>query len=415
MSTLLIKNGTLIDGTGANPLPDAAVLVEDNKLKAIGTTDKVSHPDEKLTEIDAQGGYILPGFIDCHVHLMSEKFDLQKSIMTPFSYHFYQAIEYFRRTLMAGVTSVRDAGGMDLGTKTAIENGLVQGPRVKISVTGLSITGGHGDGWVPSGISLDSPPYPGMPDAICDGASDVRRKVREVLRAGAEIVKICSTGGVLSPTDRPEYTQFSPEELAAIVQEANFRGGVKVMSHAQGEEGVKQAILAGIYSIEHGIFLTDEIIELMLEKGTYLVPTLFAPVSIIEDPEAKQKLPPFLYQKAVDVVEIHRTNVKRAFLAGVKIAMGTDSGVMEHGRNLRELSLMCDIGMSPMESILASTKVAAECLEWQDGVGTLEEGKLADVVIVRKDPLKDIGTLADNDNIAVVIKDGKIVKDIRSS
>jgi imidazolonepropionase-like amidohydrolase len=145
------------------------------------------------------------------------------------------------------------------------------------------------------------------------------------------------------------------------------------------------------------------------------VPTLFAPVSIIEDPEAKQKLPPFLYQKAVDVVEIHRTNVKKAFLAGVKIAMGTDSGVMEHGRNLRELSLMCDIGMSPMESILASTKVAAECLEWQDGVGTLEEGKLADVVIVRKDPLKDIGTLADNDNIAVVIKDGKIVKDIRSS
>lgn len=413
MKYLLIRNGTLIDGTGANPVEKAAVLLGDNQIIDVELESKIELPDEGVTELDAQGGYILPGFIDCHVHLMGEKYDMQKMITTPFSYNFYQAIGYFRKTIMAGVTSVRDAGGMDLGTKKAIEDGLVLGPRVKISVNALSITGGHGDAWVPSGVSLDAGGYPGMPDSICDGVSEVRKKVREVLRAGAEIIKISSTGGVLSPADRPEYTQFSPDELAAIVQEAHFHGGKKVMSHAQGTEGVKQALLAGIYSIEHGIFLDEEIIAMMVEKGTYLVPTLFAPVSIIEDPEMKEKLPPFLYQKAADVADIHKENIAKAYQAGVRIAMGTDSGVMEHGRNLRELELMCGIGMTPMESILATTKVAAECLEWGDQLGTLEKGKLGDLVISKVNPLEDIRSLEKNDNIAVVIKNGLVVKDIR--
>jgi imidazolonepropionase-like amidohydrolase len=412
MEYTLIRNGSLIDGTGAQPVEKAAVLIGDNKIVDVGPEAKIRLPGQEVTEVDARGGFILPGFIDTHVHLMGEKFDLLEMVSTPFSFNFYKAIDHFRRTIMAGVTSVRDAGGLDLGTKLAIEKGLVLGPRVKISVTGLSITGGHGDGWAPSGVNTDAGGYPGMPDCICDGVSDVRRKVREVLRAGAEVIKICSTGGVLSPTDRPEYTQFSPEELAVIVQEAHFHGGVKVMSHAQGEEGVKQAVLAGIHSIEHGIFLTDEIIKLMLERGTFLVPTLYAPVSIIEDPEMKQKLPPFLFQKACDVAEIHKESIAKAYQAGVKIAAGTDSGVMAHGKNLRELELLTGIGMRPMEAILAGTKMAAECLEWQDRLGTLEQGKLADVVISRVNPLDDIKGLADNDNIAAVIKDGKIVKDI---
>ncbi|MCE5207239.1 MAG: amidohydrolase family protein [Chloroflexi bacterium] len=412
MEYTLIRNGSLIDGTGAHPVEKAAVLIGDNKILDAGPESKVKLPGKNVTELDAKGGFILPGFIDTHVHLMSEKYDLMESVNTPFSYNFYKAIDHFSRTVMAGVTTVRDAGGCDLGTKKAIENGLVLGPRVKISVTGLSITGGHGDGWAPSGVNTDVGGYPGMPDCICDGVSEVRKKVREVLRSGAEVIKICSTGGVMSPTDRPEFTQFSPDELAAIVQEAHFHGGVKVMSHAQGSEGVKQAVLAGIHSIEHGIFLTDEIIQLMLERGTYLVPTLFAPLSIIEDPEMKEKLPPFLFQKAADVAEIHKESIAKAYKAGVKIAMGTDSGVMAHGKNLRELELLCGIGMTPMESILAATKVAAECLEWQDRIGTLEKGKLADVVVTRINPLDDIRSLTDHGNIAVIVKDGKIVKDI---
>lgn len=413
MSIVLIRNGMLIDGKGGPPLEKATVLIEGNQIKAAGVESDIPLPDGDVIEIDAEGGSILPGFIDCHVHLMMEKYDLEKMLMTPFSYNFYKAIDHFKRTIFAGVTTVRDASGVDLGTKKAIDDGLITGPRVKICVTALSITGGHGDGWVPSGIDMTGDGYPGMPNGICDGVEEARKMVRLMLRAGAEIIKISSTGGVLSPTDRPEYTQFSPEELKAIVQEAHFHGGKKVMSHAQGEEGVRQAVLAGIHSIEHGIFLTDEIIEMMVEKGTFLVPTLFAPVSIIEDPEAKEKLPPFLYQKTLDVADDHRKNIKKAYEGGVKIAMGTDAGVMEHGRNLREIALMCDLGMTPMESILATTKVAAECLEWDDKIGTIENGKLADIVISKMNPLDDISILGDNDNIVVVMKDGKIIKDIR--
>jgi imidazolonepropionase-like amidohydrolase len=416
MSYIYIHNGNILDCTGSEPYKNGAVLIEGNRIKAVGAKAKISIPKEEVIEIDARGGYILPGFIDCHVHLMGEDHDMQKMMMTPFSYQFYKAIDHFRRTLEAGVTSVRDAGGLDLGTKKAIEDGLIPGPRVQISVTGLSITSGHGDSWMPSGVDPSrGTNYPGMPDAVCDGVDEVRKKAREVLRAGAEIIKICSTGGVLSPTDRPEFTQFSPEELAVIVQEGAYHGGVKVMSHAQGTEGIRQAVLAGIYSIEHGIFLDDEVIDLMIKKGTYLVPTLFAPVSIIENPEMKEKLPPFLYQKAVDVVDTHRNNIAKAYKAGVKIAMGTDAGVMRHGTNLRELSLLCGIGMSPMESILASTKIAADCLGWQNKVGTLEQDKLADIVILKKNPLEDIDSLQDTaGNIMLVMKDGKVVKDRRN-
>jgi imidazolonepropionase-like amidohydrolase len=233
------------------------------------------------------------------------------------------------------------------------------------------------------------------------------------LRAGAEVVKICSTGGVLSPTDHPEFTQFSPEELDAIVQEAHYRKGVKVMSHAQGAEGIKNAVRAGIHSIEHGIYLDDEAIDLILDRGTYLVPTLLAPISVLEIGEATGKMPDYGMRKARESIEAHRDSIARAYERGVKIAMGTDAGVMPHGTNLRELGLMCDIGMSPMEVIVATTKVAAECLEWDDRIGTLEAGKLADVIITKTNPLDDIRSLEDTDNIVVVMKDGAVVKDLR--
>jgi len=414
VSYILFRNGTLIDGNGGDPILDAAVLIEKNVIVQVGSSADVTVPEGDITVIDAQGGTILPGFIDTHVHIMIEGVNIAKMMTSPFSLKFYEAIRHMRNTLDAGITSVRDAGGADLGVKTAVEQGLIDGPRMQISITALSITGGHGDGWMASGSTFDlMPPYPGMPDSICDGVEEVRKKVREVLRAGADVVKICSTGGVLSPTDHPEFTQFSPAELAVIVQEAAYRRGIKVMSHAQGLEGIKNAVEAGIHSIEHGIYLDDEAINLMLERGTFLVPTLLAPLAVVEIGEATGTMPEYGLRKAREAIDAHRESISRAHRAGVKIAMGTDAGVMPHGTNLRELGLMCDIGMSPMESIVATTKVAAECLQWQERLGTLEPGKLADVVVTGTDPLKDIRSLEDVDNIKVVMQDGVVLKDVR--
>jgi imidazolonepropionase-like amidohydrolase len=295
-----------------------------------------------------------------------------------------------------------------------VEQGLIVGPRLQISITALSTTGGHGDSWMPSGVSLDVA-YPGCPSGICDGVEQVRQKVREVLRAGAEVVKVCTTGGVLSPTDHPEATQFTVEELQVMVQEATFRRGLKVMAHAQGAPGIKQAIRAGIHSIEHGIFLDDDVLDMMIKNGAFLVPTLTAPRAALETAEQKGTLPEFLVQKAKAVLDIHTASAARAYKAGVTIAMGTDSGVGPHGTNLRELGLLCDIGMSPMEAIVAATRTAARCLGWQDRIGTVEPGKLADLVVAAADPLANIRSLEKSENIVLVMKDGKVLKDTRAA
>jgi imidazolonepropionase-like amidohydrolase len=414
MTYILIHNGTLIDGNGGAPVRDGAVLVQDNRIRAAGRKADIPLPAEAVTMIDAGGGWILPGLIDTHVHLMLEGIDIPRLLTTPFSLRFYHALDHMRRTLDAGVTTVRDAGGADLGVKQAQEAGLIAGPRMQISITALSTTGGHGDGWMPSGMALEIfPPYPGMPVNTCDGIEEVRRKVREVLRAGADVIKVCATGGVLSPTDHPEFTQFSEAELRVMVEEGAYRRGIKVMAHAQGAEGIKNAVRAGIHSIEHGIYLDDEAIELMLAHGTFLVPTLLAPLSVVEQAESKGNMPEYGVRKARETIEIHSESIERAYRAGVTIAMGTDAGVMPHGANLRELGLMCQIGMSPMEALVATTKTAAACLGWQDRVGTLEPGKLADVVVTKTDPLANIRSLEDTANIALVMQDGRVVKDIR--
>lgn len=197
------------------------------------------------------------------------------------------------------------------------------------------------------------------------------------------------------------------------MQEAAYRRGVKVMAHAQGAEGVKNAVRAGIHSIEHGIYLGDEAIALMLERGTYLVPTLVAPVGVLEGAREQGAMPEYGIRKARESIEAHRQSITRAHEAGVKIAMGTDAAVVPHGTNLRELGLMCEAGLTSMESIVAATRVAAECLGWADRVGTLEAGKFADIVVSRVDPLADIHALADTSNIVIVMKDGKVVKDKR--
>lgn len=409
MSSIFIKNGTLIDGNGGTPLKDAGIFIKDNKIKAVGKWKDIHDVNSDVKVLDAEGGFILPGLIDTHVHVMLKITDLQTTLETPFSLKFFETVHHLKNTLEAGITSVRDAGYTDIGVKEAVERGLIAGPRMQVSITPLTTTGGHSDSWMRSGLDITDPIYPTMPSGICDGKEEVTKKVRELLRAGADIIKVHATGGVMSPTDHPEFTQFSQEELEIMVREARFRKGTKVMAHAQGAEGIKNAVRAGIHSIEHGIYLDEEAIELMVEHGTYLVPTLLAPVSVLEMAEAGENIPSYALKKAEEAVNTHRESIARAHKAGVKIAMGTDAGVMDHGTNLRELQLMCNIGMTPMEAIVASTKTAAECMGWEDRLGTIEINKLADIVIVKKDPLADVSILEKKSNFHTIMKDGKLV------
>lgn len=407
MSKLIVENINLIDGSGADVQENVTVVIEDGKFTHIG-----SAVDKDGTEfIDGQGKYMLPGMIDTHVHLSTEFKPLADRVATPFSYHFYEAVQYAERTINAGVTTVRDALGSSLGFKQAINDGIIKGPRMQVSINALSITGGHGDGYNYSGIDLGLVrSYEGMPDGIADGVEEVRKKTRELLRAGADVIKVMATGGVSSPTDHPQFTQYSLDELKVIVEEAQFRNGVKVMAHAQGLEGIKNCVEAGIHSIEHGIYLDDEVIEKMKEKGTYLVPTLLAPVSVIEFAD-ELGISAVGLEKSREVMEDHKASFKKAYDSGVKIAMGTDAGVFKHGTNLRELELMVESGATPMDAIVISTKNAAECMEIEN-LGLVKKDYIADFILTDKNPLEDIGILKNNDEIKVVAKDGEIFKNI---
>jgi len=250
----------------------------------------------------------------------------------------------------------------------------------------MSQTGGHGDGWMASGQNIDLiPEHPGRPSGMADGVDEVRHKVRELVRAGADVIKVATSGGVLSPRDDPRHAHYTLRELEALVEEATT-AGIHVMAHAQGTEGIKNAVRAGIRSIEHGIYLDDEAIEMMLERGTYLVPTLVAPLGVLQAADAGAAIPEASLRKAREVVEIHRESFANAVAAGVKIAMGTDSGVTAHGKNLEELPLMERGGMSPAEVLVATTRTAAELCEVSADSGTIEPGKRADLVVVDGDP-----------------------------
>lgn len=404
---MLIKNINLIDGTGSAIQQNVDVIIQDHRFKTIG--QNLNHENHEI--IDGTDKYLLPGMIDSHVHIMEEMRPLTDKLATPFSYTFYRAIDHLKRTVNCGITTVRDALGADQGIKEAVQNGLILGPRMQISVNALTITGGHGDKLTKSGITMPSfiEDYPGLPTGICDGVEEVRKKVREMLRAGADVIKVHATGGVTSPTDHPDFTQFSIEELKVMVEEAQFRGNRKVMAHAQGLQGVKNCIAAGIHSIEHGIYLDDEAIEKMKAQGTFLVPTLLAPVSVIEFAD-ELGMSEGSVEKSKEVLEAHTTSFTKAVNAGVKIAMGTDAGVFKHGTNLRELELMVEHGMTPMQAIVASTKTAAECLGYDNEIGTIETDKKADFIIVDDNPLDRIGILKNPDNIKIVSIDGEIVK-----
>ena len=379
MTRRVFSGGQVLDGTGS-PAATADVVVEDGRVVEVGPGldgDEV---------VDCTGATVLPGLFDCHVHVMMSGVDTLRQLQTPFSYGFYEALHNLRRTLALGITSVRDAGGADLGVAEAVRSGLISGPRMQIAISMLSQTGGHGDGWHVCGADLPIfAPHPGRPATVVDGPDEMRRTVRQLLRAGADVIKVATSGGVLSARDDPRHPHFRAAELDVLVEEAEA-AGVFVMSHAQGAGGIKAAVRAGIRSIEHGIFLDDEAIEMMLQRGAWLVPTLHAPRAVIAAADAGLPLPASVVEKARFVAEAHLDSVRRAHEAGVRIAMGTDCGVGEHGTNLEELPLMTQAGMSPLETWHATTGSAAELLDVHADRGTLQPGRRADLVVVDGDP-----------------------------
>ena len=375
----LFAGGLVFDGTGT-PAVRGAVVVEGDRIVEVGQ----GNGDEMDADVrvDLAGAALVPGFFDCHTHVTVSGFDYMSLLQRPFSFQFYEAAANLKRTLDVGITTIRDAHGADLGVQQAVERGLIPGPRMQISVTAISQTGGHGDGWMASGNCVElMPTHPGRPAGIVDGPEEMRRKVRELIRAGADVIKVFTSGGVLSPRDDPRHAHFRDDELAVLVAEATAAGRF-VMAHAQGADGIKNAVRAGIRSIEHGIYLDDEAISLMLERGTWLVPTLSAPMAVLDLVAAGGQVPAVVVEKTHAVIAVHRQAVTRAIEAGVKIAMGTDSGVGPHGENLRELDLMTQCGMSPAQALVATTSEAARLLGVDHDRGAIEAGKRADLVVL---------------------------------
>src|SRR5919204_5321239 len=368
MSRTVFTGARIFDGSGSDPAP-GDLAVEDGRIVDVrGGLDG----DES---VDLSGLTILPGLFDCHVHVVLTNVDHWRVLNLPFSYRFYEAAANLRATLAGGITTVRDAGGADLGIKRALADGLIVGPRLQISLAMLSQTGSHGDDWMPYGGEVPLlPSHPGVPPVIVDGTDEMRRKVRELIRMGADVIKVGTSGGVLSSRDDPRHAHFRPAELDVLVEEATAAGRW-VMAHALAAEGIKNAIRAGIRSIEHGIYLDDEAIALMLERGTWLVPTLVAANGVLDAAAGGAAISDAVLAKAREVIDAHGESFRRALAAGVKIAMGTDSAVTPHGENLRELELMAEQGMSPHDVLLATTARAAELLRLDGELGTPEPGK----------------------------------------
>ena len=402
-----IHCGTLIDGNGGDPLLNAVVVIEDGVITAVNAAGQIP-PGAEV--IDASGLTVMPGMIDCHVHLMSSPpRSMEQRLQVPFSLQVAEALKNARTTLEHGFTTLRDAGGTPRGVRAAIEQGLFAGPRLRVAVSAISQTGGHGDATMPNGLRMRVPNAE-LPENLVDGPEGARKATREILRAGADQIKIMTSGGVLSPNDEPAATGMTPDEIAAVVYEAHAAHKT-VMSHAQARQGILNAVLAGVESIEHGIYLDDEVIDEMLKRGTFLVATLIAPVSVLRLAEEKPgSMPEYGVRKSKEVLVAHQASFKHAVERGVRIAMGTDTGVGVHGTNAGELELMVQQGMTPMQVIVATTKTAAECCTIAKSTGTIEAGKRADILAVAGDPLADISVPTRKESFRLIMKDGKAFK-----
>ncbi|MFI6463327.1 amidohydrolase family protein [Streptomyces sp. NPDC050528] len=406
---LRVENARLIDGTGALPVTDAVVVADaEGTLTYAGpaaTAPPVPSDGSPVRIIDAGGRTVLPGFFDCHTHLAyaqgsppGRRGELDPVLVT------YDTATRLRQTLDAGITTARDLGGLSTGFRTAVETGRIVGPRLHTAVRIISHTGGHADFRMLDGTDLSG----GEMAELADTVDESRLAVRKVIRAGADVVKICASGGMASPYDQPEDEGLMEEEIRAVVDECRRHGGKPVAAHAQGTAGILNAIRGGVTSIEHGYGLDERALDLAGERGTFVVPTLSTVFAGID----KSLMPEHHYQKKVRWSGITKENIARAIDQGARIALGTDAAVCPHGQNLLELRFLVDLGMDPMTAIVAGTRVSAELLGLSDRLGTLTVGKTADLILCDGDPLTDIGVLGDPGNIVCVVQDGVVRKDL---
>jgi len=409
--TIVLKAARMYDGKGDALVKPGVVVVADGKITAAGPTASVPAGAEVIDLGDAT---LLPGFIDAHTHLTGMYSDdwkqatldrLQKTVAE-------QALDASvnaRVTLMAGFTTVRDVGSrdsIDVGLRNAIANGKIAGPRMLVSVHAIGATGGHCDeGGYRQGLFPETGPWVG----VINGADQAREAVRLAHKYGADIIKTCATGGVLSLTDDVDTPQLTQEELNAIVDEAHALRR-KTAAHAHGAEGAKRAIRAGIDSIEHGSFMDDEALDMMKQRGTYLVPTLIAAESLREKMEKGLYLPAVIAEKARKAIAAKTQMFQHAVAKGVKIGFGTDAAVYPHGHNAEEFHLMVNLGMKPIDALRSAASADAELLGLADKIGTLQTGKLADVVAVPGDPAENIRR---TEQVFFVMKEGVIYKNER--
>ena len=407
--SFVLKAARLFDGKNNSLVTPGVVVVSDGKIIAAGGSATIPDGAEVIDLGDAT---LLPGFIDAHTHLtMMYSEDYARAALDglrkPIAEMALDTSVNARVTLMSGFTTVRDVGSrdyLDVGLRNAINRGVVPGPRMLVAVHAIGATGGHCDetGYREGALGNETGPEVG----VINGADEARRAVRLAHKYGATIIKTCATGGVLSLADAVDTPQLTQAELDAIVDEAHALR-LKTAAHAHGAEGAKRAIRAGIDSIEHGSFLDDEALDMMKQKGTYYVPTLMAVQGLTEQIAKGVPIPPAIKVKAeAAIAAVHQT-FQRAIARGVKIGLGTDAAVYPHGRNSEEFHQMVDLGMKPIDALKAGTSNDADLLGLSKTIGTLEAGKLADVVAVPGDPTQDI---RQTEHVFFVMKEGVIYK-----
>jgi imidazolonepropionase-like amidohydrolase len=401
---IAVHAGKILDVRTGNYASDQIIWIEGGKIKAIGKAADISKQLPAGTKtIDLSSATVLPGLIDCHTHLtMSPDMMGPRGLHTSYPRSALIGARSARVTLEAGFTTVRNVGASgysDIALRDAINAGDVLGPRMLASGPPLSITGGHGDN------NFLAPQFNYSDDGVANGVDGVTVKVRENIKYGADLIKFMATGGVLSEGDNPELEQYSPEEMKAIIDTAHGLGR-KVAAHAHGALGIKNAVLAGVDSIEHGSYINDEDILLMKQHGTYLVPTVFLQDWLFANYQ-HLGFTQSMTDKMNTVLPIAKQRLSHAFKEGVKVAFGTDAAVYPHGMNAGEFGVMVKMGLPPLVAIQAATVNAADLLGWSDRVGTLEPGKFADIVAVDGDPVADVTTL---EHIRFVMKGGEVIK-----
>jgi imidazolonepropionase-like amidohydrolase len=405
---LVLKNTRLIDGTGTQPVTGATIVVKDGRIATVSTHSENDLPSNAEI-VDCAGKTVLPGLIDCHDHMANHRYDLAHrwGIDEPQSTRHLRTAAVLRQTLEAGYTMIRDAAGLDAGFRRAIDEGLIPGPRLVLSIAIISPIGGIGDPVSPSGDSCCVPGDPLLPSGVVETLADVRPVVRRMVRSGADVIKCATTGGASSrPGHGPKDGAFNLDEMQALVDEAHALDR-RVMCHALGGRGLDIAIEAGVNSIEHGCYLGEDLrqLERMAAKNIFFVPTMLVYEYHRKSPQ------PHVKERAIDLYEHHILAVQRALKAGVKVVAGTDAGGHGHPANAGELDCLVRAGMTPMQAIQSATAWAAECCGRDAELGTIETGKLADLVVVTGDPLADIAVLREAKNIALVVKGGAIAAD----